>query len=168
MTIAARFEHVADVRAAVEDLPDGGTRVLEILSPHPVPELEPLVDPRPSRMGWVVFTAALLGAAAALLIQWLTTVDLPLNVGGRPVSDWPAFVVITFETAILVGGLTAFVGFFVVTRLPRFHHPTWDLQGIEHASRDSYWVIVESASAESVTEVMESHGGKTQTAEVFR
>ena len=38
---------------------------------------------------------------------WMSAVDYPLNIGGKPSHSWPAFIVITFEMTILFAGISA-------------------------------------------------------------
>jgi len=59
-----------------------------------------------SRLGWVCFLCGAAGAGLMLLFQyWTSAVAWPINVGGKPFDSLPAFVPITFELAILLGGL---------------------------------------------------------------
>lgn len=167
MTVAARFERQSDLEKALDaiDSRNGEAHIVEVMTPHPVPELEARLEPGHSPMGWIVLAAALTGATAAVLIQWLTAVDFPLHVGGRAVYDWPTYLVIGFESAVLAGGLAAFVGFFVTARLPRYHHPTFDIPDIETASLSDYWIIVRADAAGPVHEALRSAGGSVHDLE---
>jgi hypothetical protein len=50
----------------------------------------------------------LFGAAAGYFLQWYSAaVFYPLNIGGRPLHDWPTYVVITFEVTVLLAAFTA-------------------------------------------------------------
>ena len=62
-----------------------------------------------------------MGASAlvfALLAQFYTSVlDWPLNVGGKPDNSTLAFIPITFELTVLIGGLATVAALFVRARL---------------------------------------------------
>jgi hypothetical protein len=49
-------------------------------------------------------------------MYFMNHVDFPINVGNRPPHSPPAFIPITFELMVLLGGTTAFFGLFALLR----------------------------------------------------
>lgn len=130
------------VRAAEAAWAVGLTHV-EAFSPYPVAGLPPPLMARPRRLLRAVGVMAVLGGGTGYFVQWLTTAWLyPLNVGGRPLHSWLAFIPITFESAVLAAGLTAFVGMLVGAGLPRLSRPLFDVEGFERASHDRFFLWV--------------------------
>lgn len=139
--IMAEFGSERELQHAVVRLEEWGYTRFEIYSPYPVTGETALLREERSNLNWFVLWAALAGAVLALLIQWFTNAfDYPINVGGRPLLSLPAWVPITFETAVLFGGLTAFFGLLLATGLPRLWHPVFEVQGFESASLDRFWI----------------------------
>jgi hypothetical protein len=48
---------------------------------------------------------------------WTSAFDWPVNVGGKPANSTLAFLPVTFEITVLVGGLATVLAFFLRTRL---------------------------------------------------
>jgi hypothetical protein len=105
----------------------------------------------------------LTGAAVGYLIQfWTKAIDYPINVGGRPDDSAPAFIPITFETAILFGALSTFFGLLWLCRLPRLWHPVFEVEGFERTTTDRFWLCVDRTdpcfSADSLMRKLEDLG----------
>jgi hypothetical protein len=154
----AEYEDPARLVEALRDVRRAGYRELDALTPYPSDAAcEALALPR-SRIPWITGAGALLGGGLGYLILWWTTViDYPLNVGGRPPHPWPAFVPITFESAVLLGGVATFFAFFVLCGLPRLHHPLFEVAGIERASVDRWFLVVGASDpryADDATEAL--------------
>ena len=95
-----------------------------------------------SRLPLVVLGMALAAAAAAFLMQWYANaVGYKLIVGGRPAFFWTSYIVFALETGFLAGTLTAFIGFFAVSRLPRLYEPSDESELLRSASRDGWCVL---------------------------
>lgn len=146
--IVAEYGDEAALVAAIRAMRDDGYRALDALAPFPTDAVcEALELPR-SRIPWITGVGALIGGALAYLVLWWTqVVDYPLNVGGRAPHPWPAFVPITFETTVLVGGVATFFAFFVACGLPRLWHPLFELGGIERASVDRWFLVLDADDA---------------------
>ena len=88
------------------------------------------------------------GAAFGMLMQWwVASMAYPLIISGKPASimSWPAFIPVTFECGVLGGATGALLGFLILARLPRHHHPLFNSDLINKASDDGFLVSVEAS-----------------------
>lgn len=97
-----------------------------------------------SIVAWIMLVAALVGGGIGYLVQWWVHVEaFRIDVGGRPLHSAPAFIPITFESAVLASAVTGFVAMLWLCRLPRLHHPLFEVDGFERASVDRFWLGVD-------------------------
>jgi len=102
----ASFASEHDILGVTREVVRRGYRIGDIFTPYPVHGLAEAMGLRQSRLPWVCFICGLLGALIAIHFQgWLSAVDWPLSVGGKPWNSWPAFIPIAFEITVLFAGL---------------------------------------------------------------
>ena len=95
-----------------------GLKILDVYTPYAVHGLDAAIGVKRSRLPWICFLAALLGAVLKLWFEfWTTMVDWPVNIGGKPWNSLPAFVPVTFEVMVLSAGLSTVFAFLLVSRL---------------------------------------------------
>ena len=83
------------------------------------------------------------GAASGLFMQWYANViSYPLNIGGRPLAAWPAFILPAFELAVLFAVLGAVIGMLIENGLPRLHHPVFAAERFACASDDRFFLWI--------------------------
>lgn len=75
-------------------------------------------------------------------MQVYTNLAFPLIIGGRPLVAPPAFMLITFELMVLFAVLFAIGGMLVLNRLPRLHHPLFDVDAFHLASKDKFFLVI--------------------------
>ncbi|NOJ82183.1 DUF3341 domain-containing protein [Myxococcus xanthus] len=137
--------------AAARALRASGFLRLEAHTPYPVEDVDAVLGLSGSRLPLLALLAGVGGAAGAYVVQWFTqAVDWPLNVGGRPLHSGPAFIPITFESAVLAAAGAIFLGVIVACGLPRVTHPFLDLEAFRSASIDGFWLAVAVDGSEGV------------------
>jgi hypothetical protein len=140
--LLAEFDSAERLLDAARAMRARGYKRLDAFTPYPLPEL-------PNLLGWQdrkVPAAMLLGGAGgalfALAMQAATNIDFPLWVGGRPLIALPAFMLIAFELTVLGAILSGVVTFFVANRLPRLHHPIFDVPRFDLGQPDRFFLAV--------------------------
>jgi hypothetical protein len=138
----AAFASEESYVAALRALEAAGFRRIETFTPYDVEAEEEVVRRRATPMGWIMLAAGLLGGGGAFFMQWYAARDYRLNVGGRPVDSWPAFVPVTFELTVLTAALTGVAALLWLSGLPRLDHPAFSDGRFRRASQDRFFVCV--------------------------
>jgi ActD protein len=116
--LIATFADENALRKASLRLRDRGLRIEDAYAPYPLHGFDELIGVRRSRLPVVAFVAATAGCGAALLMEfYLSVIDWPLNVGGKPANSFLAFIPIAFELTILCAGLATAAAFLARSRL---------------------------------------------------
>ncbi|MBI4376948.1 MAG: DUF3341 domain-containing protein [Elusimicrobia bacterium] len=110
------FANEQDALRAALRLKSGGYRVLDAHVPYPVHGLDRALGLPPSRLPVLCFFLGTAGAFSAFFFQtWVSTIDWPVRIGGKPFYAWPSFIPIAFELTVLVAGLGT-VGALLLSR----------------------------------------------------
>jgi len=143
--LMAEFDQPEPLLAAAHEARAAGYCHMDAYSPMPVEGLAEAVGFRNPMVHRLVFVAGLLGATGGfMLCWWMTVVAYPHIVAGRPLNSWPAYVPITFESMVLIACLTAVVGMLALNGLPQPYHPVFNVKEFERASRDRFFLCIES------------------------
>lgn len=143
--LLAEFDSAEALLRATRAAREAKRPCLDAYAPMPVEGLAEAVREGWSRFGMAAFVlvGAILGGSGAYLLQYYAlAVDYPLNVGGRPAHSWAAFIPITFELTVLGAALTGFFAVLIANRLPRLHHPVFEIERFERASIDGFFLCL--------------------------
>ena len=103
----AEFEDPNRLVAAAHRARQAGYRRMDAYSPLPIEELHEAIGFHDTKLPMIVLIGGLVGCLAGYLLQyWVSTMAYPLNVGGKPLNSWPAFIPVTFECTILGAALS--------------------------------------------------------------
>jgi hypothetical protein len=116
--LVATFSNADHLIHAVSAVRKENFRVYDVYAPYPIHNLDEAMGIRRSKLPWVTLLLGGTGLLSALLLQFYTNIlDWPLNVGGKPANSTLAFIPITFELTVLIGGLATVAALFIRARL---------------------------------------------------
>lgn len=134
-----------------------GWRGLDTHTPYPVHGIEAALGLGRPRIPKIVLGGGLLGAALGYgMMYFMNAYDFPINIGNRPPHSPPAFIPITFELGILLGGCAAFFGsLLALFKLPEPYHPLFESENFRRASIDGFFLSVEVPEGKRPEDVMD-------------
>ncbi len=146
--LMAEFENPTDLVRAAEKTYAEGYRKIDAYSPFPIEELADAIGFHKSGVPLVVLIGGILGCVGGYMMQyWIAAINYPINIGGRPLNSWPAFIVVTFEMTILFAGLSAVFGMLALNGLPMPYHPVFNVPRFAFATKDRFFLIIFSSDA---------------------
>jgi hypothetical protein len=143
--LLAEFDDPGALVQAARRAHEAGYRRLDTFSPYPIEEAWEAIGHHDRRLSPIVLGGGLVGLLTGLGLQeWVHQVAYPINIAGKPLNSWPQFIPVIFELTILFAALSAVIGMIVLNGLPQPYHPVFNVARFEHASRDKFFLLVES------------------------
>ena len=100
---------------------------LDAYTPYAVHGLSEALGIKKSWVPYVTLVMGLTGASLGLTFMiWTSAFDWPINVGGKPMISLPAFIPITFECGVLIGGTMTLAALLAACGLPNWSKPILD------------------------------------------
>ena len=144
--LIAEYDEPEQLLQAAEKARDHGFTRLDAYTPFPIHGLYDALGHGKTRLQWLVLIAGIIGGVGGFWMQYYANViDLPWNVGGRPLNSWPSFMPVAFELSILFAALTAVIGMLVLNGLPKPYHPLFNVKEFEAASKDKFFLCVKAS-----------------------
>jgi hypothetical protein len=140
--LLAEFNSAERLVDAVRRARHAGFQAIDAYSPFPIEGLDDVLGFRDERVPWLTLAGGVFGAAVGYLMQVYANVAYPIDVGGRPLVPWQAFMLITFELTVLFAVLFSIGGMLFLNHLPRLHHPVFDVQAFHLASDDKFFLLI--------------------------
>ncbi len=146
--LMAEFDNPEDLLAAAHRAWEKGYRRMDAYTPFPIEGLAQAIGFHHTAVPLIVLIGGIIGCVAGFLMQYyISVIDYPLNIGGRPLNSWPAFVPVTFEMTVLVAALSAVVGVLALNGLPRPYHPVFNVPRFRLATRSEFFLCIEATDA---------------------
>ena len=143
--VVAEFDNPTALVAAANRTREAGYTRFEAYAPFPIEALVEAIGHPRTRLPLAVFLGGLFGGLTGYLMQYFTAVGTyPINIGGRPLHSWPAFVPVTFECTILGAALTAVLAMLARNGLPMPYHPLFHIPRFARASRDLFFLCIQA------------------------
>lgn len=154
--VIGEFETEKQLIRAAESARLAGYRDMDAYAPFPVEGLSEALGLKRNKVPLLTLIGGLCGGLGGFFFQyWVNVIDFPLNIGGRPLNSWPAFIPVTFELTVLGASLSAVFGMLALNGLPQPHHPLFNNERFaKHATTDRFYLAIEACDPKfSVAEV---------------
>jgi hypothetical protein len=143
--LLAEFRTPAAVVDAAHRVRKAGYTKVDAYSPYPIEELIEALHIGHSQLPKLVLVGGILGALGGWALQyWAAVIEYPMNIGGRPINAWQAFIIPSFETTILCAAGMAVLGMLALNGLPEPYHPVFNVPSFALATRDKFFICIEA------------------------
>jgi len=143
--VLAEFDTPEQLVHAAEKVREAGYHRMDAYTPFPVEGLAQAMGLKRNHVPLITMLGGLAGGIGGFAFQyWAAAVTYPMNIGGRPLNSWPAFIPVTFELTVLGASLCAVFGMLALNRLPQPYHPVFNVRRFERASSDRFYLCIEA------------------------
>ena len=144
--LVAEFETPSELVYAAKAAHDAGWQRMDCYTPYPVEEAAEAIGFHKNKVPLLTLVGGLMGLCAMFTFEtWVSVLAYPLNIGGRPLYSWPAFIVPAYEWTILFAGLSAAFGMLALNGLPSLYHPLFNAPNFRTgATDDKFFLCLEA------------------------
>ena len=173
--VLGEFDSPQSLMAAAAKVHEAGYTCFDAFSPFPIPGLSEACGLHYGLKGWkhnLVPQLTLLGGIGGGLTgfffqYWVNVFAYPLNIAGRPLNSWPAFIPVTFELTVLGASTFAVFGMLALNKLPQPHCPLFNVPRFKRATNDAFFICIEASDKKfdltGATKFLESINAKSVT-----
>jgi len=144
--LLAEFTTPGELVSAAQRARQDGWRRMDCYTPYPVEEAAEAIGFHRNMVPLITLIGGVAGLVSMFAFEtWVSVWAYPLNIGGRPLFSWPAFLVPAFEWTILCAGLSAAIGMLAANGLPALYHPLFNAPNFrDGASTDKFFLCLEA------------------------
>ena len=141
----AEFDNPEELLEATKKAFERGYRRMDAYTPFPIEGLSEALGFHRTRVPLIVLIGGICGCLGGFFLQyWSSVIYYPINVGGRPLNSWPAFIPITFELTVLVAAISGVLGMLALNGLPMPYHPVFNAPRFALASLNHFFLCIEA------------------------
>lgn len=143
--VMGEFETPEQLLAASHKAREAGYKHIDAYTPFPIEGLAHAIGFRWTFVPLITLIGGVLGGLSGFGLQyWCSAISYPINIAGRPLNSWPAFIPVTFELTVLGASLFSVIGMIALNKLPQPYHPVFNVERFAHASTDRFFLCIEA------------------------
>jgi hypothetical protein len=143
--LMAEFKTPEKLLAAVKAARAAGYQMMDAYSPFPIDGLAEELTKNSKRIEWIAFFGGFFGILVGVALQYYGAVlAYPMNIGGRPLISWPAYVPICFELMVLFSVFALVFAMFFFNKLPQPYHPVFNVSEFSLVSKNRFFIVIEN------------------------
>jgi hypothetical protein len=169
--IIAEFKNPKELIDVAKTISKSGFSKFDTFSPFPIHGMDKAMNLKKSKLGWIVLGHAFIGFSGAVaMMYYMSVIDYPMNISGKPFFNAPAWVPIIFELTVLLSAFGAVFGMFYLNGLPKFNNPLFNVERFKKATDDGFFACIEAKDdmfeSDKVKKLFEE-AGATHIEEVY-
>ncbi|HET56257.1 MAG TPA: DUF3341 domain-containing protein [Ignavibacteria bacterium] len=144
--ITAIFNTPDEIIKAAEKTAENGYKKFDVNTPYPIHGMPNAMKLGRSKLGFAALVFGLSGILAALLMTfWMSAIDYPIIIGGKPYFAFPKYVPIIFEVTVLAASIgTVVTMLFFFFKFPNNSHPLHDSDYMKKVSTEKYGIYIQA------------------------
>jgi hypothetical protein len=143
--LLAEFDTPATLLAAAERVRSEGYVHTDAFSPFPIHGLDEAIGFKENKVAPLILAGGITGLLGGIGLQyWTQVIAYPMNIGGRPMASWVAWIPPAFEMTILFAAFAAVFGMLAMNGLPQPYHPVFNAPRFKLASSEKFFLLIEA------------------------
>lgn len=144
--ITAIFNTPDEIIKAAAKTAEKGYKKFDVNTPYPIHGMPNAMKLGRSKLGFAALVFGLSGILAALLMTfWMSAIDYPIIIGGKPYFAFPKYVPIIFEVTVLAASIgTVVTMLFFFFKFPNNSHPLHDSDYMKKVSTEKYGIYIQA------------------------
>lgn len=143
--LLAQFNTPDEILRAAREAYKQGYRKMDAFSPFHVEGLAHAIGFKRNGVALITLVGGLMGGLTGFGLQyWINVLNYPLNIGGKPLDSWVAFIIVTFELTVLGAALAGTIGMLALNGLPMPYHPLFNVDAFSAVTRDKFFLAIEA------------------------
>lgn len=144
--IGGIFNDPDAITNAAKKTAEKGYEKFDVHSPYPIHGMPNAMKLGRSQLGYAALIFGLTGVLTAFLVTfWMSAIDYPLIIGGKPFYAFPKYVPIMFEVTVLAASIgTVLTMLFFFFKFPNNSHPLHDTDYMRKVSSDKYGIAIQA------------------------